>query len=77
MHEMWTEQQVHEDVRKCRAEILGKEDGKWSKQHMGQDMVRKIDRQGQVLNWVQKMLGLCVCTTDSGCKLEQVGANER
>ena len=53
MSEMWKSQQVHEDARKMyRAEILGKALGRWRKQHVGgHDMVRRMDRQAEVLIW--------------------------
>ena len=59
MYEMWKRQQVHEDARQMsRAKILGKEFGKWRKRHMGgHDMVRRVDRQGDVLIWCRKCSG--------------------
>ena len=48
-------QQVHEDARKMhRAEVLLRKVGKMVK---ATDLVRRVDRQGGHIDWVQKVLG--------------------
>ena len=53
MYEMWKRQQVHEEVREMRsAEVFVNFFGKLRKPHLGgHNMVRRMDRQGEVLIW--------------------------
>ena len=54
-------QWVHENARKMhRAKVLVNISGKMEKATFGagHDMVRRMDRQGEVLIWCRKMLGL-------------------
>ena len=46
--------QMHEDARKMyRTKILVEKFGKWGRQHLGgHDLIRRMDRQGEVLNTV-------------------------
>ena len=55
--------------------------GKWEKRHLGgHDLVRRMDRQGEVLIWSRKCSGYARQRVDpklrNCCKLEQVGIKE-
>ena len=53
MHEMWKGQQVHEDAKEMhRTEVLVRKLGKMGKRDLGaHDLVRRVDRQCEVLIW--------------------------
>ena len=82
MQEVWKRQQVHENAKKMhKAEVPVRKSGKWRKRHLGRhDLVRRVDRQGEVLIWCTKGWGyarqrmgpkLMKC-----CKPEQVSTKE-
>ena len=56
---MWKRKQIHEDARKMyRTKIPAKSLGKWRRRHFGgHDLVRRMDRQGEVLIWCSKCSG--------------------
>ena len=84
MREMLKRKPIHEDVRKMhRTKILFKnffQKKGWRRHLGGQDLVRRMDRQGEVLMWCRKWSGyvrqrmgpkLMNC-----CKPEQMGTKE-
>ena len=75
MHEVWDKQQTHEDARKIQ------KIGIWRKRHLGaHDLVRRMDRQGEVLIWCRKSSGYARQRMGpkfkNCCKWEHVGTKE-
>ena len=56
LHEVWKKQQIREDARKMHGtKKLTEFFGKWGKlQSEGHDLVRRMDKQGEVLIWCGK-----------------------
>ena len=56
MHEVWKKQQVDEDARKMhRTKICVQKIKTWRRRHLGgHDLVRRMDRQGEVLKRCKK-----------------------
>ena len=64
MYEMWKRKQIYEGARGPR--FLSKKLEKWRRRHLGgRDLVRRMDRQGDVLTWCRKCSGYA--------KAEQMG----
>ena len=82
MHEVWKRQQEHEDARNMhRANILVNKCWKNGEGHLGgHDLVRRMDRQGEVLIWCRKCSGYARQRMGpklkNCCKPEQVGTKE-
>ena len=73
---------MHEDARKMyRTIILVKKLGKWRRRHLGgHDLVRRMDRQGEVLTWRRKCSGYARQRMGpklvNYCRLEPMGTQE-
>ena len=69
MHEMWKREQVYEITMKMhKVKVLVKKSGKWRKRHLGgHDMVRKMDKQGEVLICCRKCSAMRDREWDPNC----------
>ena len=58
-YEMWRRKQIKIDARRMhRTKILVKKLEKWERRHLGgHDLVRRMDRQGEVMIWCRKCSG--------------------
>ena len=59
---MWKRKQTYEDaqVRCTGPKFLSKSLSKWRRRYLGgHDLVRRMDRQGEVLIWCRKVFGIC------------------
>ena len=82
MYEMWKRKQIHEDARKMNiTKIPDKKLGIMGRRQLGgHDLVRRTDRQGEVLIRLQKVFGIRDAKnrteTDDRRKPEQMGTKE-
>ena len=82
MHEVWKSSKYMKVPGKCTGpKCLSSCFGKWKKRHLGgHDLVRRMDREGEVLIWCRKCSGYARQRIGpklrNCCKLEQVGIKE-